>query len=99
MFAAGVLAVPFLTALVFWQAYVAAILWGWFMVPFGLPPLSMAWAIGLSCLLTALKPNPYVPGRKSDGVKENVLGILRPIFNPAFSLLVGWIAVQWMPLP
>lgn len=37
-------------------------LWGWFIVPFGLPGLTLAWAIGISLIvgfLTAdVKPDP-----------------------------------------
>lgn len=98
---ATVIAFPFAVLwaipVVLWQAYVSTILWGWFVVPFGLPILSMAWAVGLSCLLTAMKPNPYVPSKP--GIGEAVFGLLRPILNPAVALLIGWIALHWMPTP
>lgn len=98
---ATVIALPFVilwaVPVVLWQAYVSTILWGWFVVPFGLPVLSMAWAVGLSCLLTAMKPNPYVPSKKDSGIGEAAFCLLCPILNPAVGLLIGWIALHWMP--
>lgn len=38
-----------IAASVVWRGYVMAVLWGWFMVPpFGLPSLSIPFAIGIS---------------------------------------------------
>lgn len=30
-------------------------LWAWFMVPFGLPPITLPWAIGLSVLVASFR--------------------------------------------
>jgi hypothetical protein len=99
MIVAAVLVWPFIALMVLWQAYVSMSLWGWFVVPFGLPPLTIAWAIGISCVLMALKPNPYVANPKDGNFKVAAIGLLRPFLNPALALFIGWIALQWMPTP
>jgi len=33
-------------------------LWGWFIVPLGVPAISLAWAVGLSCVVGLVTPQP-----------------------------------------
>lgn len=41
--------------LVLWNAFVLSALWGWFVVPLGVPGINMAHAMGLSLIVGALK--------------------------------------------
>lgn len=46
----AIIAAMFLSAI--WSGYVLTVLWGWFIVPlFGLPALSLVYAIGLSLVV------------------------------------------------
>ena len=51
-------------------------LWQWFMVPFGLPPVSLAWAIGIGMLISFLTRNETP--RKNDGVHPVTAARLSP---------------------
>lgn len=63
------------------RGYVLSILWGWFVVPFGVPPISVAWAIGISVLVTLLTTQ-YVKTEgdsKPDFVTMTFFGISIPL--------------------
>ena len=45
--------VPFAVAL---NGYVFASLWGWFLVPLGLPTMTWAHAAGIFCMITLVRP-------------------------------------------
>ena len=83
-----------------WSGYVLTILWAWFVVPtFGLPALAIAPAIGLSVVAGYLT-HQYIPkAAKPAGEgkwEETGRVVASMVFKPAFALLVGWIAKQWM---
>ena len=63
------LVVVFVVSLVLsaiWKGYVLSVIWGWFAVPtFGLPPLSLVPAIGISYIIGFLTCQ-YNPPRKDD---------------------------------
>lgn len=69
------------------------LLWGWFMVPLGIPPIGIAWAVGLSTVATMLLPSPS--RAKSDG-GEWYIPLLELLGKPALALLVGWVAKSFM---
>jgi hypothetical protein len=81
-----------------WKGFVLTILWGWFMVPtFGLQPLAIAPAIGVSIVVGYLTHQRH----QNDGEKGGSLERTAEIFGymammPALALLVGWIVKQWM---
>ena len=75
-----------------------AILWGWFAVPiFGLPPLTIAAAIGVSLLAGYLthqyRPEKTEPGQHWKRFAE-IIGYA--ILKPLLCLAVGWVVKQWM---
>lgn len=72
--------------------YVLKTLWGWFMVPLGVRPLGIAWAIGLILLSTKLHPGA-TKDHKETPLSET-LG--RVLFWNGFLLLAGWTAKHWM---
>lgn len=56
LIAAGAVAVVAVCAI--WSGYVLSILWAWFLVPFGLPEIGVAHAIGIVLIARMLKGMP-----------------------------------------
>lgn len=83
-FLAGVLLWP---ASIVAYAFVLAVLWGWFVVPFGVQDIGMAHAYGLAVLVTMVAKNLR---RDSDRSIWEDIG-LRLLACGIF-LLFGWIA-------
>jgi len=70
-----------------WRAFVAMILWGWFIVPLGLPPIGKAEAYGLMCLLQCFMPwDTSKKDENSAGVQVFV-----SFMAPALLLLIGYV--------
>lgn len=92
MQALGLIAFTFGIAL--WRGYVLTILWAWFVVPFGVIPIGIAWATGLAFLTYMMLPS----GAVTDGGERKITGEVagRAIAVPFFGLTFGWIAHQFM---
>lgn len=75
------------------NGWVLSYLWAWFLVPLGVRPLGVAWAIGLA-VLVGLLTNHHVPvkDQKIDSYELLAGQIVRPLL----ALLVGYIAHRWM---
>ena len=72
-------------------------LWGWFVVPFGLPAVGLWHALGLSLLgqmLTTRRPAP----RKGDetGLRHQLGLLAYAVLVPLLALGLGWCAHQLM---
>lgn len=82
-------AIPILSII---RGFALSYLWGWFIVPFGLPEIGVAWAIGISMIVAYLTyENPY------QGTSEEVWGkLIGSIFSPFFVLLIGAIVHSFM---
>ena len=97
-------AIAFLIAMiipsVMWSGYVLSIMWGWFIVPtFGLPPLQIEVAIGISGIVSFIVPTSDCERKEidDDGIGHTVLtGVLKAFGKPAIFLLFGWIVKSWM---
>ena len=76
------------------RAWVAVLLWQWFVVPtFHLVPLTYPAAIGLSMLTRVMLPTPPLP----DPDKETIADVfIVPIARPLVLLGIGYIAAQCM---
>lgn len=86
---------------VMWSGYVLSIMWGWFVVPtFGLPPLHIGVAIGISSIVSFIVPRTDCQKKKDkdgDGIGAIVLkDTIKTFGKPAFFLLFGWIVKSWM---
>lgn len=89
---AGVVIVPLvLAATSIWRGFVLSILWGWFLVPLGMPPLTVAYAIGVSLIVGFLT----VRHSKEDEQPEYGKAMLRVTLVPAFALAFGWIVSRF----
>lgn len=87
----ALVALPFV---MIWRAYVATVLWAWFVVPqFGLAPLGILTFMGIGCLLMLFHGNAY----KSDGrtdeekVSDQYTSITIAFMVPAAALVMGWL--------
>lgn len=91
---AAIIATVSVGALIFGMAcaegFVVAKLWGWFVVPFGIPAIGYAWAVGLSILFGIL--GPPTPSNDSSWWR----GLGKSIFRYALALLAGYIAHLFM---
>lgn len=81
-----------------WRGYVLSVLWAWFIVTtFGAKPLSIAAAIGVSCVVGFLtkqyKPSP----KDTRPAGEQWTDLSMMIFGgPAGVLLFGYIVKAWL---
>lgn len=75
------------------RGWILSILWGWFVVPFGLPQIGIAWAIGLATVVSAITPTPTgESGGKTKTAKEQLGEVISNfLFLPLLILLFGWI--------
>ena len=73
-----------------YYGWVVSILWGWFIVPFGLPSLSIPWAIGLASVAKITISS----GKKTspEGFEEWTAYLLSPLFV----LGMCWIVKSFM---
>jgi hypothetical protein len=81
-----------LAAVLCWQAYIIAVLWGWFMLQFGLPAIGVAHAIGLRCIFLLFRGGYAMPKQK-DKFWERWIA---PFLIPAVVLGIAWIAKRYM---
>jgi hypothetical protein len=83
-------------ALMAWAGFVVMKLWGWFAVPAGCRPLTVAWAYGLVCLVGVFKSMPRGKADESDGMTTQVVyGLISPLFALGFGYLAHVAMVSW----
>jgi hypothetical protein len=77
----------------FVRAFALKSMWFWFIVPLGVPAIGMAWAYGLSCLISLMtyKYSKEDSETHSLGHAFNI-GVLGPLFV----MLIGYIAHLFM---
>lgn len=89
-----IVATPFAIALVvllaIQQAWAISILWGWFIVPLGVPAIGIAAAVGVSVTVSALR------GRRKGPDDEGWKALAKAALQPWFCLAVGWTAKQFV---
>ncbi|MNL15671.1 hypothetical protein D3C87_1366730 [compost metagenome] len=84
--------VALLAASSVWRGYVLSILWGWFIVSaFGLPPLTIPLAIGVSLIVGFLT----IRHTKEEQL-EMPVRIWLTAAMPALVLLVGWVVTKFL---
>lgn len=79
-------------AAVLWWSWATVVMWGWFMVPLGLPALSIPQVAGISGLISLFKG----PNTKKSEDKEWPEGLTLIVLSPAFILAFGWVALQFV---
>ena len=83
------MAIPILAIV---RGFVLSYLWTWFLVPFGLPEIGVAWAIGLSMIVAYLTHEGAYTG-PADEAWGKFAGSL---FSPFLLLLFGYIVHSFM---
>lgn len=87
----GVSALLFASAVL--RGWVLSWLWLWFIVPLGAPDIGVAWAVGISVLMSMLAQSPKVDSDKGEDAGEKFAkAIALMLVSPLIALLVGWIA-------
>jgi len=62
-----------LIPVVLFSSWVTTVLWTWFMLPFGAPRLTLAWAVGLGCLVSHFLPKPKIDDSELTCLVSNFL--------------------------
>jgi len=85
-----------IVACALWGGFAASVLWGWFVVPLGVPEVSVLHAMGLTLALRALagfsgKPQPAKTEDKM--VALRALGRVLSVATvaPGAALAIGWV--------
>ncbi len=86
-------AVVLMIPLCIWSGFVLATMWGWFIVPFGMPPLAIAHAVGLT-LLIAWARAPKMDRSKEVELPFRDIGV--GFLASLFVLGAGWVAKSFM---
>lgn len=73
------------------RGWVLAKLWGWFVVPLGVVPITIPWGIGIALVMGMFQSRSYPKEEKEWA------GLGFAIISPLFALLVGWIVQGYMP--
>jgi len=89
-------AVVGLALLGIWWGYAIHVLWAWFVVPIGLPAISIAQAYGLSVLFGLFMNTRGLDVGKEKTSDEWAVSVTIGVLMPAVALLFGWIAVGFM---
>lgn len=89
-------AIGIVTLIAVLRGFVTSYLWYWFLVPFGLPAITVSHAIGLALLV-----GMFTQAQKSDTDKMDLDDALKVLFThgilaPLFVLLVGYIVHRIM---
>lgn len=94
---------------IFINGYVTSQLWEWFLMPLGVPAITILQASGLTLLFRTFSPEEWEskPSNKSDTVDEHPLATAFVkmfgfvILKPAFTWFFGWVIFYYMhhPIP
>lgn len=91
---AFLLAIAGVVAMLFWRAFVAGVLWGWYITPaFGWAVPSLQGMLGLTVVAWAItRPTKEAVEDKQATVKETAKGIVFSFGALTSLLVIGWIA-------
>lgn len=91
MIAAFLFALTIATA-IFWGGYVGSVLWGWFIVPLGVPAIDYLHAVGISCVLqTFLGIRNSSPNKNETAIDVLLESLFYTAAVPLFALMIGWL--------
>lgn len=90
-FAIQLVLFPFFVA---WKGFALAVLWGWFVVPFGVPQISAFHAVGLVVLGSLAFKDAHASNFKDEfrNVDPKLLSIVASILGPLAAIAFGWLA-------
>ena len=90
------MALALAVACALWGGFAAATLWGWFVVPLGVPEVSVLHAMGLTLALRALagfsgKPQPAKHEDKMVALRKLGDVLAWAAVAPGAALAIGWV--------
>jgi hypothetical protein len=78
---------------IFWGGFVAATLWGWFMIPLGVKAIGYWHAVGLAALLNVLLGSRGINKTHDENVQYIAIkGLFYATIIPLFCLGLGYLA-------
>ena len=77
------------------NGFVIQVMWGWFLIPLGLPVLGLANAMGLGLLIRYLTWQK-IPSKEKTSNKELMDNILTAVFYPLLVLGLGFVVHSFM---
>ncbi len=85
-----------IVACALWGGFAASVLWGWFVVPLGVPEVSVLHAMGLTLALRALagfsgKPQPAKHEDKMVALRKLGDVLAWAAVAPGAALAIGWV--------
>jgi hypothetical protein len=80
-------------AVVPWSGFVVLKLWGWFLVPLGVPNVNLAHAMGMTLIAHFMTSQPHVKEKAYD---EWWMRTAINIVNPLYVLGLGWLFHSFM---
>jgi len=80
-----------LIPVVLFSSWVTTVLWTWFMLPFGAPRLTLAWAVGLGCLVSHFLPKPKIDDSELT-IEKSLALFIQHVLCAVLLLGLGWIA-------
>lgn len=83
--------------LVAWRAYVLKIMWGWFVVPLGVPAITVPIAYGLTLVVSMFRPSSYPDDETPEEARfREKRALFFGVISPAVVLALGWLGTQFM---
>lgn len=74
------------TALILVRSWVIWLMWGWFVVPLGVPAIGVVHALGLSALVGVLTHD----GKDSDDADSALAAVITHLLRSGLWALLGW---------
>lgn len=79
-----------------WGGFVVSVLWGWYLVPFGIEQIGIAHAIGLGIAVSLLATRAPRKSDRDDPWEILAEQVGNATLRPAAALLGGWIVHFFM---
>lgn len=88
------LALASLVVMPIYHGFILSIVWGWFMVPFGLPAIGIAWAIGITIVIRLITATSRAEPKEE--TNEKIGRLVGVILAPLVGLGVAYVAHLYM---
>ena len=75
---------------------VLSVLWRWFLLPLGLPELSLPHLYGVAIIVSLLTIETPKPDSDGDPISAVIAGIFMSLFRLGIVLAAGWVAMSLM---
>lgn len=90
------LALVAIAGMIVFDGWAVSLIWNWYLVPFGAPPMFISWAIGLVCVRSLIIPTKRDNDNKTNEDKWKDIGFA--LGKITIVLLIAWAAHFWMPV-